>query len=151
MFPAFQIGSPHLLAIPFISERPERTALVFLGGVCLGLLVTLSAIVFQIHCRADCHYGNSNQPRLHRRKRPQPQRRQHRRGCPYHQAISSNPDGGAVVRATGAEPVGDADPEDWEEMADLSARRRRRFERALLNASMFTSAEGTSGTSPNSV
>uniref|UniRef100_A0A674PEP2 EVA1 domain-containing protein n=1 Tax=Takifugu rubripes TaxID=31033 RepID=A0A674PEP2_TAKRU len=76
------------------SGHPERTALVFLGGVCVGLLVTLSAIVFQIHCRADCHYRNSNQLAL----------------------VSSG-------------------------KTDLSARRRRRFERALLNATMFTSTE----------
>uniref|UniRef100_A0A3P9BWL3 Eva-1 homolog A (C. elegans) n=1 Tax=Maylandia zebra TaxID=106582 RepID=A0A3P9BWL3_9CICH len=43
-----------LAAYTFIADQPERTALVFLGGVCVGLLVTLCAIVFQIHCRADC-------------------------------------------------------------------------------------------------
>uniref|UniRef100_A0A3P9BWW6 Eva-1 homolog A (C. elegans) n=1 Tax=Maylandia zebra TaxID=106582 RepID=A0A3P9BWW6_9CICH len=40
-----------LAAYTFIADQPERTALVFLGGVCVGLLVTLCAIVFQIHCR----------------------------------------------------------------------------------------------------
>uniref|UniRef100_A0A3Q3IW22 EVA1 domain-containing protein n=1 Tax=Monopterus albus TaxID=43700 RepID=A0A3Q3IW22_MONAL len=81
-----------------LSYQPERTALVFLGGVCVGLLVTLCAIVFQIHCRADCHYGNR----------------------------------------TGR--AGDSETEDYDP-ADLSARRRRHFERALLHATMFTSAE----------
>uniref|UniRef100_UPI0037E7298B protein eva-1 homolog A isoform X3 n=1 Tax=Semicossyphus pulcher TaxID=241346 RepID=UPI0037E7298B len=93
-----------LAAYTFIADQPERTALVFLGGVCVGLLVTLCAIVFQIHCRADCHYGNSKHA--------------HRAG-----------------------PTGDSESEDWDETSDLSARRRRRFERALLHATMFTSAE----------
>lgn len=125
-----------------VSDQPERTALVFLGGVCVGLLVTLGAIVFQIHCQADCRYGNSNQAQHQRKKRHH--RRQHRRGCPYHQAITSNPDSGAVVVSGGTEPAGDSEAEDWDHVTDLSARRRRRFERALLDASMFTSAEGTS-------
>uniref|UniRef100_A0A673C4R0 Eva-1 homolog A (C. elegans) n=1 Tax=Sphaeramia orbicularis TaxID=375764 RepID=A0A673C4R0_9TELE len=87
----------HLLVIFSVSDQPERTALVFLGGVCVGLLVTLCAIVFQIHCRADCHYASG--------------------------------------------PPGDSESEEWDETSDLSARRRRRFERALLHATMFTSAE----------
>uniref|UniRef100_A0A668AQS7 Eva-1 homolog A (C. elegans) n=1 Tax=Myripristis murdjan TaxID=586833 RepID=A0A668AQS7_9TELE len=91
-----------LAAYTFIADQPERTALVFLGGVCVGLLVTLCAIVFQIHCRADCHYGNSQHPH-------------HRRG--------------------------NSESEDWDDTSDLSARRRRRFERALLHTSVFTSAE----------
>lgn len=133
--------SPHPAFVP---DQPERTALVFLGGVCVGLLVTLSAIVFQIHCRADCHYGNSNKPQLHPKKRHRQHRRQHRRGCPFHQAAGSAPDDGAAARAGASGPAGDSDAEDWDDMSDLSARRRRRFERALLNATMFTSAEGTS-------
>uniref|UniRef100_A0A3B4YTQ6 Protein eva-1 homolog A-like n=1 Tax=Seriola lalandi dorsalis TaxID=1841481 RepID=A0A3B4YTQ6_SERLL len=88
-----------MAAYTFIADQPERTALVFLGGVCVGLLVTLCAIVFQIHCRADCSYGNR----------------------------------------TG--PAGDSESEEWDDTSELSARRRRRFERALLHASMFTSAE----------
>uniref|UniRef100_A0A3Q3IW25 EVA1 domain-containing protein n=1 Tax=Monopterus albus TaxID=43700 RepID=A0A3Q3IW25_MONAL len=87
-----------LAAYTFIADQPERTALVFLGGVCVGLLVTLCAIVFQIHCRADCHY------------------------------------------AAGTGRAGDSETEDYDP-ADLSARRRRHFERALLHATMFTSAE----------
>uniref|UniRef100_A0A673C174 Eva-1 homolog A (C. elegans) n=1 Tax=Sphaeramia orbicularis TaxID=375764 RepID=A0A673C174_9TELE len=94
----------HLLVIFSVSDQPERTALVFLGGVCVGLLVTLCAIVFQIHCRADCHYGNTNHPQNRQKKS---------------MAVS----------------------EEWDETSDLSARRRRRFERALLHATMFTSAE----------
>ncbi|XP_061133374.1 protein eva-1 homolog A [Syngnathus typhle] len=89
-----------LAAYTFITDQPERTALVFLGGVSIGLLVTLCAVVFQIHCRADCHYGN---------------------------------------KVTG--PAGDSESEDWDETTNMSSRRRRRFERALLHAGMFTSAE----------
>uniref|UniRef100_A0A3P9IQG9 EVA1 domain-containing protein n=1 Tax=Oryzias latipes TaxID=8090 RepID=A0A3P9IQG9_ORYLA len=86
-----------LAAYTFIADQPERTALVFLGGVCAGLLVTLCAIVFQIHCRADCHYGNT---------------------------------------------TGDSQQEeDMDDTSDISARRRRRFERALVQATMFTSSE----------
>ncbi|XP_070766570.1 protein eva-1 homolog A [Enoplosus armatus] len=102
-----------LAAYTFIADQPERTALVFLGGVCVGLLVTLCAIVFQIHCRADCHYGNNKH--THHRHR---NRHHHRPG-----------------------PAGDSESEDWDDTSDLSARRRRRFERALLHATMFTSAE----------
>ncbi|XP_028258231.1 protein eva-1 homolog A [Parambassis ranga] len=127
-----------LAAYTFIADQPERTALVFLGGVCVGLLVTLCAIVFQIHCRADCHYGNSNN--LHHRHRSRPhRRRQH--SCPHHQPGNGDPDQTAVVTTGGTGPAGDSESEDWDETSDLSARRRRRFERALLHATMFTSAE----------
>ncbi|XP_073319841.1 protein eva-1 homolog A [Pagrus major] len=95
-----------LAAYTFIADQPERTALVFLGGVCVGLLVTLCAIVFQIHCRADCRYDST-----------------------------------AVVTSGATGPAGDSESEEWDDTSDLSARRRRRFERALLNATMFTSAE----------
>uniref|UniRef100_A0A8C6WZD4 Eva-1 homolog A (C. elegans) n=1 Tax=Neogobius melanostomus TaxID=47308 RepID=A0A8C6WZD4_9GOBI len=94
-----------LAAYTFIADQPETTALVFLGGVSVGLLVTLCAIVFQIHCRADCHYGNN------------PPKKRH------------------------MWPTGNSESEDWDESCDMSARQRRRFERALLNATMFTSAE----------
>lgn len=128
----------NILAVyTFIADQPERTALVFLGGVCVGLLVTLCAIVFQIHCRADCHYGNSNRPKKRHRSR-HPQRLP---GCPHHRPIDSNPNNTAVVTCGRTGPTGDSDSEDWDETSELSARRRRRFERALLNATMFTSAE----------
>ena len=39
--------------------------------------------------------------------------------------------------------MGESESEDWDDPSDPSARRRRRFERALLHATMFTSAEGT--------
>lgn len=130
------------LVVFLFSDQPERTALVFLGGVCVGLLVTLCAIVFQIHCRADCHYGNSNRPKKRHRSR-HPQRLP---GCPHHRPIDSNPNNTAVVTCGRTGPTGDSDSEDWDETSELSARRRRRFERALLNATMFTSAEGISHT-----
>lgn len=132
-----------LAAYTFIADQPERTALVFLGSVCVGLVITLGAIVFQIHCRADCHYGNSKQPhRRHRRKHHHHHHHHHRPHCPHHrQAIESHPESMAVVSHSGERPGGDSESEDWDETADLSTRRRRRFERALLNASMFTSAE----------
>ncbi|XP_029000555.1 protein eva-1 homolog A isoform X2 [Betta splendens] len=128
-----------LAAYTFIADRPERTALVFLGSVCVGLLVTLAAIVFQIHCRADCHYGNTDKPGRRHGNRQHPRRP---RGCPHHGPGDGNPGGAAAAAAAGAAPGGgDSDAEEWDETSDLSARRRRRFERALLHATMFTSAE----------
>ncbi|XP_040060453.1 protein eva-1 homolog A isoform X2 [Gasterosteus aculeatus] len=127
-----------LAAYTFIADQPERTALVFLGGVCVGLLVTLCAIVFQIHCRADCHYGNSKHHN-HRRRNKHHDRRHH--SCPLHQPAVSNADNTAVVATGGSGPAGDSESEDWDDASDLSSRRRRRFERALLHATMFTSAE----------
>ncbi|XP_047436745.1 protein eva-1 homolog A [Mugil cephalus] len=134
-----------LAAYTFIADQPERTALVFLGGVCVGLLVTLCAIVFQIHCRADCHYGNSNNPQhRHRNKHHHHHHHRHHRrnpNCPHRQLGDSDPDQTAVVASGGTGPTGDSESEDWDDTSDLSARRRRRFERALLHATMFTSAE----------
>ncbi|KAM4596944.1 protein eva-1 homolog A-like [Fundulus diaphanus] len=128
-----------LAAYTFIADQPERTALVFLGGVCVGLLVTLCAIVFQIHCRADCHYGNSND--LRNRQRVRHHRRQHICARP-HPSDGNTDNSAAVVVASGAtRHAGDCEPGDWDDTSDLSARRRRRFERALLNATMFTSSE----------
>ncbi|KAM4602979.1 protein eva-1 homolog A isoform 1-T2 [Polymixia lowei] len=126
-----------LAAYTFIADQPERTALVFLGGVCVGLLVTLCAIVFQIHCRADCHYGNSHRPHHHSGNRLRHRHRQ----CPRHQPSNSDPDNLTVIPSGGEGPSGDSESEDWDETSDLSARRRRRFERALLHTSVFTSAE----------
>ncbi|XP_063333456.1 protein eva-1 homolog A [Pelmatolapia mariae] len=127
-----------LAAYTFIADQPERTALVFLGGVCVGLLVTLCAIVFQIHCRADCHYGNTNN--LPHRPRNRLQHRRHH-SCHHHQPADSNPDNTAVVPSGETGPTGDSESEDWDDTTDPSARRRRRFERSLLHATMFTSAE----------
>ncbi|XP_019746785.1 protein eva-1 homolog A [Hippocampus comes] len=129
-----------LAAYTFITDQPERTALVFLGGVSVGLLVTLCAVVFQIHCRADCHYGNSKHPRHRHHHRHR--RHHHHHVCQHRQQhVDTNPDNMAVVASEVARPAGDSESEDWDETTDMSSRRRRRFERALLHASMFTSAE----------
>ncbi|KAK0152235.1 Protein eva-1 A [Merluccius polli] len=128
-----------LAAYTFIADQPERTALVFLGGVCVGLFVTLCAIVFQIHCRTDCHYGNTNRPHHHHhhhQHRSNKHQHQHQQ-CPR----NSNPDNMTLIPAGGRGPSGDNQSEDWDDTADLSARQRRRFERALLSTRVFTSAD----------
>lgn len=38
----------------FSTDHPERAALFFVIGVCLGLFLTLIALVIQISCRTDC-------------------------------------------------------------------------------------------------
>ncbi|XP_073530193.1 protein eva-1 homolog C-like isoform X2 [Phyllobates terribilis] len=35
-------------------ENPERAALYFVSGVCIGLILTLVALVMRISCRTDC-------------------------------------------------------------------------------------------------
>ncbi|XP_051502123.1 protein eva-1 homolog A-like isoform X2 [Myxocyprinus asiaticus] len=37
-----------------ILDHPERAALYFVCGVCLGLFLTLITLVVQISCRTDC-------------------------------------------------------------------------------------------------
>ncbi|KAF7662109.1 hypothetical protein LDENG_00246250 [Lucifuga dentata] len=126
-----------LAAYTFIADQPEMAALVFVAGVCVGLLVTLCAIVFQIHCRADCHYGN-NHPRHHHRHC---HHHHHGKSCPHHQPHDSNPNSTAVVACAASQPAGDSESEEWDETSDLSARQRRCFERALLPTTVYTSAE----------
>ncbi|XP_006870852.1 PREDICTED: protein eva-1 homolog A-like [Chrysochloris asiatica] len=43
-----------LAAYFFVSENPERAALYFVSGVCIGLVLTLVALVMRISCRTDC-------------------------------------------------------------------------------------------------
>ncbi|XP_072558920.1 protein eva-1 homolog C isoform X1 [Paramormyrops kingsleyae] len=43
-----------LAAYTYLAEHPERAALYFVCGVCLGLVLTLLALVVQISCRTDC-------------------------------------------------------------------------------------------------
>lgn len=43
-----------LAAYSFVSENPERAALYFVSGVCIGLVLTLAALVVRISCRTDC-------------------------------------------------------------------------------------------------
>ncbi|KAL0965070.1 hypothetical protein UPYG_G00276350 [Umbra pygmaea] len=104
--------SSALAAYNYISDHTERAALYFVCGVCLGLFLTLFALVVQISCRTDC------QARRHRsgtatKKRPRP--------------------------ADSSSDSSDSDS-DWDNASDLSARRHRRFERTL-NMNVFTSAE----------
>ncbi|KAL2098718.1 hypothetical protein ACEWY4_005198 [Coilia grayii] len=106
----------NLLAVySFIADHPERAALYFVCGVCLGLVVTLMALVVQISCRTDC------------KARRVPRNRKQ--------------GGKAAVAATepGSSGTSESDS-DWDTTSDLSARRHRRFERTL-NTNVFTSAE----------
>uniref|UniRef100_A0A384CV39 Eva-1 homolog A, regulator of programmed cell death n=1 Tax=Ursus maritimus TaxID=29073 RepID=A0A384CV39_URSMA len=43
-----------LAAYSFVSENPERAALYFVSGVCIGLVLTLAALVMRISCHTDC-------------------------------------------------------------------------------------------------
>lgn len=43
-----------LVAYSFVSEHPERAALCFVSGVCIGLVLTLAALVMRISCHTDC-------------------------------------------------------------------------------------------------
>ncbi|KAK2505571.1 hypothetical protein MC885_007726 [Smutsia gigantea] len=43
-----------LAAYTFVSENPERAALYFVCGVCVGLVLTLAALVMRISCHTDC-------------------------------------------------------------------------------------------------
>lgn len=43
-----------LAAYSFVSENPERAALYFVSGVCIGLVLTLVALVIKISCHTDC-------------------------------------------------------------------------------------------------
>lgn len=66
--PSMALISNALAAYTYISDHPERAALFFVCGVCLGLFLTLFALVVQISCRTDC------QPRQRppAKKRPRP-------------------------------------------------------------------------------
>ncbi|KAI9544040.1 hypothetical protein NQZ68_005089 [Dissostichus eleginoides] len=57
-----------LAAYTFISDHPERAALFFVCGVCLGLFLTLFALVVQISCRTDCQ--PRQRPPAKKRARP---------------------------------------------------------------------------------
>ncbi|XP_053736477.1 protein eva-1 homolog C isoform X1 [Synchiropus splendidus] len=57
-----------LAAYTYISGHPERAALFFVCGVCLGLFLTLFALVVQISCRTDC----PPRQRPPTKKRPRP-------------------------------------------------------------------------------
>uniref|UniRef100_A0A8C7XWZ5 EVA1 domain-containing protein n=1 Tax=Oryzias sinensis TaxID=183150 RepID=A0A8C7XWZ5_9TELE len=57
-----------LAAYNYISDHPERAALFFVCGVCLGLFLTLFALVVQISCRTDCQ--PRERPPAKKRARP---------------------------------------------------------------------------------
>ncbi|XP_071065042.1 protein eva-1 homolog A isoform X2 [Dasypus novemcinctus] len=47
------------MSIPFdlpvlFLENPERAALYFVSGVCVGLVLTLAALVVRVSCHPDC-------------------------------------------------------------------------------------------------
>ena len=93
-------------------------------GVCLGLFLTLFALVVQISCRTDCP------------ARPRP---------PHGSGSGGGGGGGKKKRARLANSTDDDDDSsdsdsEWDTTSDLSARRHRRFERTL-NTNVFTSAE----------
>ncbi|KAL8173190.1 UNVERIFIED_CONTAM: Protein eva-1 A [Gekko kuhli] len=51
-----------LAASSFITENPERAALYFVSGVCIGLLLTLLALVLRVSCQTDCKRSRSKKP-----------------------------------------------------------------------------------------
>ncbi|XP_072772361.1 protein eva-1 homolog C isoform X1 [Nerophis lumbriciformis] len=57
-----------LAAYTYVSNHPERAALFFVCGVCLGLFLTLFALVVQISCRTDCQ--PRQRPPAKKRTRP---------------------------------------------------------------------------------
>ncbi|XP_074847454.1 protein eva-1 homolog A isoform X3 [Carettochelys insculpta] len=51
-----------LAAYSFITENPERAALYFVSGVCIGLVLTLLALVLKVSCRTDCKQSPGKKP-----------------------------------------------------------------------------------------
>ncbi|XP_010128524.1 PREDICTED: uncharacterized protein LOC104487310 [Chlamydotis macqueenii] len=51
-----------LAAYAFITENPERAALYFVSGVCIGLVLTLLALVLRVSCRTDCKRSPAKKP-----------------------------------------------------------------------------------------
>ncbi|XP_032039406.1 protein eva-1 homolog A isoform X1 [Aythya fuligula] len=51
-----------LAAYAFITENPERAALYFVSGVCIGLVLTLLALVLRVSCRTDCKRSSAKKP-----------------------------------------------------------------------------------------
>ncbi|XP_014728441.1 PREDICTED: protein eva-1 homolog C-like isoform X2 [Sturnus vulgaris] len=45
-----------------LPENPERAALYFVSGVCIGLVLTLLALVLRVSCRTDCKRSHSKKP-----------------------------------------------------------------------------------------
>ncbi|KFO98501.1 Protein eva-1 A, partial [Calypte anna] len=51
-----------LAAYAFVTENPERAALYFVSGVCIGLVLTLVALVLKVSCRTDCKRSPRKKP-----------------------------------------------------------------------------------------
>uniref|UniRef100_A0A8B9Q873 SUEL-type lectin domain-containing protein n=1 Tax=Apteryx owenii TaxID=8824 RepID=A0A8B9Q873_APTOW len=45
-----------------LPENPERAALYFVSGVCIGLVLTLLALVLRVSCRTDCKRSSAKKP-----------------------------------------------------------------------------------------
>eukprot|EP00076_Gallus_gallus_P020074 XP_015140642.1 protein eva-1 homolog A isoform X3 [Gallus gallus] len=45
-----------------LPENPERAALYFVSGVCIGLVLTLLALVLRVSCRTDCKRSSTKKP-----------------------------------------------------------------------------------------
>ncbi|MGH0153253.1 UNVERIFIED_CONTAM: hypothetical protein FKN15_042306, partial [Acipenser sinensis] len=45
-----------------VTENPERAALYFVSGICIGLILMLCAVVVQISCRTDCKATPTKKP-----------------------------------------------------------------------------------------
>ncbi|XP_060087380.1 protein eva-1 homolog C-like [Heteronotia binoei] len=60
--PEMELLSNILAASSFITENPERAALYFVSGVCIGLLLTLLALVIRVSCKTDCKRSQSKKP-----------------------------------------------------------------------------------------
>nr|XP_048272334.1 protein eva-1 homolog A isoform X1 [Myodes glareolus]XP_048272336.1 protein eva-1 homolog A isoform X1 [Myodes glareolus]XP_048272337.1 protein eva-1 homolog A isoform X1 [Myodes glareolus]XP_048272338.1 protein eva-1 homolog A isoform X1 [Myodes glareolus]XP_048272339.1 protein eva-1 homolog A isoform X1 [Myodes glareolus]XP_048272340.1 protein eva-1 homolog A isoform X1 [Myodes glareolus]XP_048272341.1 protein eva-1 homolog A isoform X1 [Myodes glareolus] len=52
-----QTCSRQILFVTLFPENPERAALYFVSGVCIGLFLTLAALVMRISCHTDCRQG----------------------------------------------------------------------------------------------
>lgn len=51
-----------LFFLLLLAENPERAALYFVSGVCIGLLLTLLALVLRVSCQTDCKRSRSKKP-----------------------------------------------------------------------------------------
>ncbi|KAJ6659659.1 hypothetical protein lerEdw1_018628 [Lerista edwardsae] len=51
-----------LAAYSFITENPERAALYFVSGICVGLLLTMFALVLRVSCQTDCKWSPTKKP-----------------------------------------------------------------------------------------
>lgn len=54
LLPARGVVLSQMPLLPPPAENPERAALYFVSGVCIGLVLTLAALVMRLSCRTDC-------------------------------------------------------------------------------------------------